>query len=708
MSDTTEGGFLGLSPEFARNLLTFGASTMAAANQRTPQGFLAYGSGALGPIGAGLMGMQQQGMDLAKLRSQIGAQQAQTANTQAQTRLLDASFPYAQQSIQNGINELNGGGTGGYSNGPYGFTGNISQGSSGGGNAIPTQQRESLTRAAVQGTDVPAEVLDALVSHESGWDPSRRGGVGEIGLGQVKPNTAHSPGYGVAGIDPNALHVPQNNLKFSAQYLQGIGNKYGMQPQDWNNPAKLAQVLHDYNGAASPPEYAQSILSKLHQAPSWAPAPYQVAQAGGGVPAAPGQAPLQLNMQGQGPAPGGMNQHALEMAQFYYNQAQHLPAMNVAGMGDLNAGKRAAALQQAKAWQDLALTGPTVTAKESAGLPFVAPKKAAEESETIRTDRFGNIYQGTQYLGRGSEVKPVFNSKTNQYEYGDVGGVGVGAIPPGMPGAPGAGTPGQASSPPLGQQQWMEAAPRVTANAVEHDKKIVEDDLAGVIDAAHPAMMSLRQMRELTPEAATGAGGEMRMQIRNAVQTFAPGLAKEMNWDASPAQQFQKLAVMGAGKQERGDQGARGGIRLLEMYMKANPSLVNQPDANNRMANALLVMHQYHVDYTNGATGYFNQNFDNFQSNPQGGYNVLSKYDNKFTSVMKPEVYTAAISALDGAPYEKWSNGLSANQQRLVGGIIQRADPTAQIMVKGVRAPVADMKQTLGPNDVMGFSQGGQ
>ena len=198
MSDTTSGGGLfGMSPDFARNLLTFGASTMAAANARTPQGFLAYGGGPLGPIGAGLMGMQQQGMDLAKLRGQLGLQQAQTQHTQAETGLINAQMPYVQQTINDQM-QIN---PGGYGPGAYGFSaGSASQGRPA-GNIIPPEQREALARDAVKGTDVPAELLDAVVGHESGWDANAKGGKGEIGLGQVMPDTAKSPGYGVPGID---------------------------------------------------------------------------------------------------------------------------------------------------------------------------------------------------------------------------------------------------------------------------------------------------------------------------------------------------------------------------------------------------------------------------------------------------------------------------------------------------------------------------
>lgn len=68
------------SPDFYRNLTAFGAATMAAANERTPQGFLKYGTGVAGPVGAGMLGAMEQNRQNAQLQSQIGLRGAQTSN----------------------------------------------------------------------------------------------------------------------------------------------------------------------------------------------------------------------------------------------------------------------------------------------------------------------------------------------------------------------------------------------------------------------------------------------------------------------------------------------------------------------------------------------------------------------------------------------------------------------------------------------------
>jgi hypothetical protein len=127
-----------------------------------------------------------------------------------------------------------------------------------------------------------------------------------------------------------------------------------------------------------------------------------------------------------------------------------------------------------------------------------------------------------------------------------------------------------------------------------------------------------------------------------------------------------------------------------------------QPDANIHMANALLVAHQYHIDYAQGATDYFNKSWDatTNANNPQP-YQRLSKYDQSFIGTMRPEVYVSAISALNGKPYSQWADGLTPKQLQLVGGILQRADPNAQVDVGGQRRSVMDFKTVTSPADIM-------
>lgn len=76
------GGLGGISPDFWRNLATFGAQTAVAANARNGQGFLTYGNGAAGPLGAGFLGASEQARQNQLTRSQLGLQGAQLQGAQ--------------------------------------------------------------------------------------------------------------------------------------------------------------------------------------------------------------------------------------------------------------------------------------------------------------------------------------------------------------------------------------------------------------------------------------------------------------------------------------------------------------------------------------------------------------------------------------------------------------------------------------------------
>jgi hypothetical protein len=106
-------------------------------------------------------------------------------------------------------------------------------------------------------TGIPVDLLLAQARQESGFNPNAKGGAGEIGLFQIKPSTASSPGGGVAGVDPASITGPdnvRNNILFGARYL-----KARMGGGDPNNPAVQAAGLHAYNGGGDP-NYVQNVF----------------------------------------------------------------------------------------------------------------------------------------------------------------------------------------------------------------------------------------------------------------------------------------------------------------------------------------------------------------------------------------------------------------------------------------------------------------
>ena len=285
-SDTPDngGGMLGVSPDAWRNLMAFGAATTAAANQRDGRGFLTYGTGPYGALGAGALGAMDQSRTNAGARSEMaraaatrGYIQSQTQEQQLKNELLQTQMPFARAKSQMQMQMLNGmmGGQPAPLPGAGPAMAPQSNAAPAGGGAVAAIPGEYLPfyKEASQRTGIPIEVLAAQHQQESGFDNARIGKAGEIGIGQVLPSTAANPGFGMAGIDPKALSDPRTNINFSADYLKARGG------------------LAAYNGGGDP-NYVQHVQTRMPAGQSVAGAgfaPYQVA--GNGPVAPPSGAP---------------------------------------------------------------------------------------------------------------------------------------------------------------------------------------------------------------------------------------------------------------------------------------------------------------------------------------------------------------------------------------------------------------------------------
>jgi soluble lytic murein transglycosylase-like protein len=65
---------------------------------------------------------------------------------------------------------------------------------------------------------LPPAIADAVVRTESGYDPNVTGGVGEIGLMQVRPSTARMLGF-TGTLEE--LREPRTNIRLGVAYLAG-------------------------------------------------------------------------------------------------------------------------------------------------------------------------------------------------------------------------------------------------------------------------------------------------------------------------------------------------------------------------------------------------------------------------------------------------------------------------------------------------------
>jgi soluble lytic murein transglycosylase-like protein len=71
-------------------------------------------------------------------------------------------------------------------------------------------RREALARG------LPPEVAETVAEIESGTSPDAVGGVGEIGLMQIRPATAEMLGHDGGAL---ALFDPETNARFAVRYL---------------------------------------------------------------------------------------------------------------------------------------------------------------------------------------------------------------------------------------------------------------------------------------------------------------------------------------------------------------------------------------------------------------------------------------------------------------------------------------------------------
>ena len=77
-----------------------------------------------------------------------------------------------------------------------------------------------MVEQEVRKTGLPADVADAVVQVESNYDPSVIGGVGEIGLMQIRPGTAAMLGFRGSTEE---LAKPDINIHYGvALFEQGV------------------------------------------------------------------------------------------------------------------------------------------------------------------------------------------------------------------------------------------------------------------------------------------------------------------------------------------------------------------------------------------------------------------------------------------------------------------------------------------------------
>ncbi|MBB4198988.1 transglycosylase [Rhodoblastus sphagnicola] len=97
--------------------------------------------------------------------------------------------------------------------------GKVSGGGRGDGGA-PTAEGRLAYRALIEKEalrqGIGPEIAEAVMAVESGYNPREIGGVGEIGLMQIRPETARMLGFVGSAAD---LAIPETNIHFGVAYL---------------------------------------------------------------------------------------------------------------------------------------------------------------------------------------------------------------------------------------------------------------------------------------------------------------------------------------------------------------------------------------------------------------------------------------------------------------------------------------------------------
>ena len=90
------------------------------------------------------------------------------------------------------------------------------------GTSVPKGGASAALRSRIaahaKAAGLPPELAEAVVRHESRFNPKARGRHGEIGLMQIKPQTARGLGYSGTAA---GLYDVETNLKWGMAYLAG-------------------------------------------------------------------------------------------------------------------------------------------------------------------------------------------------------------------------------------------------------------------------------------------------------------------------------------------------------------------------------------------------------------------------------------------------------------------------------------------------------
>jgi hypothetical protein len=325
----------------------------------------------------------------------------------------------------------------------------------------------------------------------------------------------------------------------------------------------------------------------------------------------------------------------------------------------------------AVAQQTVMVLGPKIAAADAGTGPPVTPEERARYNVAATT------YQ---------QFKEIVDPVTKQVKQ-----VPTRPLPDGLPQPPsaaGSRTLTEGLSPSQQEVERDPAAYKVAESQYERDSK----EIPAIGDAGRQSQadqVRIKEMQDVLQRFSTGPGTGGRTEAAAWLQRWLPSALT--GWEkqsanlsgSEAAQAFSKLALVGAGTQERGVLGARGGYQAIKLFKEANPNIDLQDATNKSILDMQLISNQANQDYSQAALSHFADNETKFGQTHK--YDSLAQFDRAWNAQRNPQVYAAAMGAVSGQPASQWSKGLSDDEYKRALDIVSRASPSATVNAKSGR-----------------------
>jgi len=126
---------------------------------------------------------------------------------------------------------------------------------------------EGMARQIAVEYGLDPEIFVRQIRQESGFNPDAVSKRGAVGLAQIMPKTAADPGYGVTPISEDLLFDEDANLRFAAEYMRAMLDKFGDYPRALAAYNAGPGAVEEHQGIP-PFEETQKYVNSILQLPT--------------------------------------------------------------------------------------------------------------------------------------------------------------------------------------------------------------------------------------------------------------------------------------------------------------------------------------------------------------------------------------------------------------------------------------------------------